>query len=594
MRGLEHLTSNTAIAYPFSDGQDAPDWVLRLFADASVASGTYDSALTRVEFSAQDGRLSFRVDGRDYSLAISQGTPDFARIDKDGSLFVVDTTVLKGSQTLLFEGRLLFEPSCVFVDAAGVDALLVYNGTDGTGEPDAVVTGDVALLCGHNIVLAEGEDEGSAAIEAQAGAGLGVVPCPEDCEEDEETDGHPLPTDDGHAVIAGDGCYEMTASGDTVQIHGKCKACCQCDMYADVVVRLKEIAEEVKGEKDRIATDQTNVYFDFIDKFSQKVHSLDMDVQVDVTPDSTIAEAAHRGDRSIIGTGLGGMCAFRVTCTVTNLCGVPVLFTVPDEWNDGEYGRSGVSYISGRTYKGGDTTDPSKLVWNGVQAIIAKQAIAPLFTGYTIDPQAAEASENVEGGRLVSSAVRGPVIRWRGYESDKRKYESVGLKSLPGWLSKTKPSDAWGMMSGLALASLNKGENPSQVLGWADVCTNRVLGAAGINYAAGDGGFLMPAGYSFTISNVYTVPASELQNNEAILAIFRGFAYAPVLMYARAYDWAISEVRSSKTSDGVLYTNAWKLPDTAVCQDYMYRRHVWNACMYNYKGNEITDGGVTA
>lgn len=572
----EYLTSNTSIAYPFRDGQNAPEWLLRLFVDASIASNSHVSRLTFAEYSSSTGLFSFEVDGKTFqtSVVLETGKP-FGKVEDGMSSFILDMQYLDTLPASSYNGSIEFEPACVFVDSDGISSFLVYDGTDGTGDPVATLSGDVSLLCGYNISLSQGDDESSLSITAKPGAGLGVVPCQEKCEEDPDTNGQPLVTDDGHAVITGDGCYEVTAEGDTIQLHGKCVACCQCQSYVDVVEDLKEIASDVKNEKDRITVDQTEKYFGLLKSFAMDGGKLEMDVQVDISPDTATAEAASRGEKSLITEH--DVSYFRVTCTVTNLSGVPCSVTVPDTWQAGDYGTNGIHYISGYDENGALVTDPSQLLCNGIQVTVASSfstkgdSAVPSSGNFTINPTN---PRNSAGGWLVYSRVRGPRIR-KVNNRDQRTYQDIVLQTSSTWKTSNSEETVWDMVTTRVLNDLNNGENPSQLLAYAEELTHE--------YA--NGGFIMPAGYSFTITNVYALHSSTFSTKNGISALFRGYAFAPMLLYSSAYNRARPETHLKTTSDGVEYCTTWNLEGEKLVPGNA-KKTFWGGCTYRYDNNK--------
>lgn len=355
----------------------------------------------------------------------------------------------------------------------------------------------------------------------------------------------------GNAVITGDGCYEVTQEGSTIKLHGKCVACCQCQAYIDILDTLKIVARKIEGVKDK-EIEQSNTYFDFVDKFEVQTGRPEIDVQLDIVPDSGIYAAANKSGK--ISTAYATS-HFIITCTVTNLSGVPVLFAVPDKWNEGEYWNSGIQNISGNI---GNklSKNPADILKMGIQAIVSNNVAAPMSFGTTINPNNKSGSAN---GSLVYYDIRGPVTRFNS--GDKQGYVHPGIASDPGWKSKIKPAEDWNRISAMAISDLNKGKNPSYMY---DEISALIMTSAG----DGTGGFVMPAGYSFTITNAYEIPSSRVTGKYAVCAVFRGCVYAPVLMYSKAYNWARSTVTSSKVGNDIVYKNTWSLDASPYARNY--------------------------
>ena len=551
MYGLEYRTSNTCIAYPFKQGQQIPADVVELFVDACIHAPSYNVALTNARYSITTGEFYFVVDGKEYSLnAYAYGDAAFAEVEDDNSVFVVDLFRLNASAGFEFEGSAIFEESCVFVESDSVESVEIYNGTDGTGTPDAILTGDVLLLCGNNIDSVKSTDSNGIKLVAEPGLGLGKVPCDDTCsEEDENTNGSPLHTDEsGNAVLTGDGCYEITQNDSIIQIHGKCAACCQCADFIDIVGKLKDIALRVKRVKD-VENEHSKTYFDVVHSFGNLKCKPEFDLQISIQPDARISSEVYSKSRTL---NLSGNSYFKVSCNVTNLCGVPALITVPDLWASGEYGKTGMLYISGRIKANGPmTSNPADLLSNGIQVVVSSVPSAPLSFGYTISPTSAASRVNNPLGFVVYSETRGRSTK------DNSINPSIGLTSPAGWKDRVDTKSDWDYWSSLAIKDLNAGKNPTETM-----ATGRV------GFSSGGSGFEMPAGYSFNITNMYGIPSTKMKKDTVICAIFRAYVYAGSLGYAKAYNWALPTTSSYKNGSDTVIKNTWSLNDSVFAKGY--------------------------
>lgn len=559
----EFLTSNAETFFPFREGQDGiPYWLKRTFVDASIESVTGSASLTHASLEIETGKFTFTVNGKSYETSTA-GTA-YKAVKADRSCFVVDMDHLATLPTCEFEGLAEFEPSCVIEPPAVIDRISVYNWDDGDRVLEADVTGDFTFKCGYNVDM-EVSDDNVMTLSADPGLGLGTVPCDTECTEDPDTDGHPLPTDDGHAVIATDECYEVTARGDTIQLHGKCVACCQCQDYVDIVEDLKKTAAEVVSSKTRLMASSSS-YYDLLHVERSPV----LDIQIDIAPDAAVSEGAYRHDRSVFGSD--GVNYFRVTCVVTNMSGVPCIVAVPDLWNEDEYGTSGVLVIRGKEY-GKDSWEflPSELMSNGIQFnVVSHVNQGSAVIGYTINPDPAEAA----GGELLYSRVRGPVLR--NEKNTDASYTEPYLKAASGFLTRVNPNGAWGNLAKKAHEDLNAGKNPSHRLKYAEATTDIL--------ANGAGGFVMPTGYSFTITNMYAVPTSDISTVAGVGAIARFYAYAPMLLYAQAYNYAVPETKVSQGSSGYEIETTWSGNGAQYVDPMTSLRPQWRSVFLSFDG----------
>ena len=585
MTSGEYLSSNTGISYPFKQGQDLPDQLTRLFVDASILSNNYSVFLTQASYLVATGVLTFKVGNMSYSVSVSTGNP-FRVVGSEGTSFVIDMEYLDTISDFNFEGEASFEESCVVVPAKRVESIEIYNGEN---DPrNAVVAGNISFSTGYNALL-EAED-GTITIGVSPGAGIGTVPCDEtECEDDPNTNGEPLPTDNGNAVITGDDCYEITASGNTIQIHGKCVACCQCQDYIDVVEDLKVIAKRVKNSKQDITEDKTNTYFDFIHKQALKNGYPDLDIQLDIAPDADIASIAGKGKL----VRANDYHSFRVTCTITNLSGVPSLIMTPDDtWTGSEIAAIFPHWISkqDKTLADGSKAPLQDCMCRGLFPTVCHGDGYNVGASYTISTKTGR--DDSKRGWLAYVRSRGPVVRQLKDDTSGIKYSQPNTNTNGGssFLDSLK-SNADAVKTectNLAINDLNNGLNPSGMLEYADSMTDYLLKLANFRGSAAwdttGGGFLAPAGYSFTVSWAYVIPGSILQSLKSIVVTYACYSYAPLIAYNFAYNFAESELKSRKAKDGTVYYNTWKAGKYAPDNTRLFRPH------YRWAAYDISNG----
>lgn len=593
MTSGEYLSSNTGISYPFKQGQDLPDQLIRLFVDASIMAQGHAVTLTQARYLVGSGAFTFKVGNTSYSVSVSRGNT-YQVVENAGSSFVIDMEYLDSIGDFDFVGSAAFEESCVVVPAKRVESIEIYNGEN---DPrNAVVSGDVSFSAGYNAVMSIDDD--LLTIGASPGAGLGSVPCDDtECEDDPDTNGEPLPTDNGNAVITADDCYEITASGSTIQIHGKCVACCQCQDYIDVVGVLKNVAERVQKSKKDITEDKTNTYFDYIHKQALKTGYPDLDIQLDIAPDADIASIAGKGKLS----NANDFYSFRVTCTITNVSGVPCLIMTPsDTWNSSDISSAFPHWIDSRdkTLADGSTAPLKDCMARGLLPLVCYGEGYNVTTSYTISTKTGR-DDNVRGW-LAYVRSRGPVIRQLKDDKSGIAYEQPDTSVYSGssFINNLKENAnaAKTTCSEWAIDDLNNGLNPSGMLNYAESMTAVLLRQTQLrnNFdASGVGvGFLAPAGYSFTISWAYAIPGSIVDELKSIVVTYACYAYAPLIAYNFAYNFAESETKSRKAKDGTVYSNTWKEGRYTVDNTRLYRPYFrWAAYDISngkllYRGND--------
>lgn len=578
MRQDEYLTSNTEIAFPFRDGQEIPDNVRRLFVDARISGSYTEASLAYVKYDAGLSKLTFRLHGDDtiYECGTAYGDTRtaYGKVEdaETGNAFVVDLWHLQGVGSFEhdFENGgqcVLFEPSCVDEDAGSVESLTVYEEEDGVLTA-RTVDGNVLLKSGYNVELSADVD--SIAIEAGPGLGLGTVPCDE-CAQDADTDGHPLPTDDGHAVIAGDECYEVVVRGlvhgqdeedeesdepvdsgedlgyssefNTIQIVGKCVACCQCQQFVDVVNVLKEVAQRVVDAKNEITGARTSDYNGLVEDLDKKIGSPEVDIQIDISPDSAVLEyATAKQDGQDVPSlaNTQNTVYFRVTCVVTNLSGVPCAIGVSD-------GGKG----------------------NGLSVSLGSNKI-----------NNAGSSNGDVGGWLVYSKIRGTQFRKEdGQTGDTNvDYTDIGSMKTASWTD-GDAALAWDALSKKALSDLHAGLNKSAM-------TEQTKDMQLSNQYTKGAGFMMAPGYSFSITNLYAVFASNLPASKTVQAQFSCNLFAPMLLYAKAYNTAKPTTEILESTDGGHYTKTtWTLPEAGIDASGTSLRTMSASMSYDFGNN---------
>lgn len=576
----EYLTSNTGISYPFKQDQDIPDNVTRIFADASV-SATTGSSVSDISYDLGTDIFRFKIGGKEFRTMVS-GKHGFGVVGTNSDRVVLDFDFLGGLGSFEFERPIILEDSCVDRGISNITSIEIYNGEN---DPrNAIVSGDVLIENGYNIDMALNSEDRTIQINSDAGAGLGSVPCDDsECEDDPDTAGTRLPEENGNAVIAGDGCYEITAKDDTVKIHGKCVACCQCQMYVDVVNELKAIAHEVVESKDR-TNENTNLYFNTIEKASADSGRAEVDIQLDVSPDATILHKASvkSYDDDV---EFNDFQAFRVTCTVTNLSGLPCVITTPDLWSGSEYSKafSGKVPSTVRSRSGIILSDPKDYMECGIAPFLSGSTALSLGRAYipsrTYYYDHKLSNVDNENGWTISLRSRGPAMRIFGDGSDVKYYEVKPLSQSPyeGKLSANFES-AKSALSDAALRDLNKGVNPSSVLDYAYSLTH--------TYAEGLG-FEMPAGYSYTTTGVYALPGDALENVRWVGATFSCAIFCPVLAYSLAYNHARPSTSVTKKGNDYVVNTTWEhgpYEDAAISMTRLARKY------HRSIGYNIVDG----
>lgn len=311
--GNGYLTGNTLIAFPFRDGQhmEFPDGVQtaleRCFADAAVhisGSSVPEAGWPALGgFSATGNALSFKVSvGSDeITASVSASSVPFpvvrGRAPWGSYVIVLSSEGIRNLDGTIFPApvRSPSSPSgrgagvwlelcdrCVTVTPKGLESIMVFDGVHPKSSgPHFVVSGDVSVMPGNNMVVSYGDDANSMRIDAVPGAGLGVLPCK--CEDAAAVSQFVSP--DGHSRIFNDTCYDIEPlGGGVIQIHSKCTACCTCDMYESIVRdRLAPLAEALRKAR-RDLGDMLNTYESGVSRFNYRIsHPTNADYTLSIT-----------------------------------------------------------------------------------------------------------------------------------------------------------------------------------------------------------------------------------------------------------------------------------------------------------------------
>lgn len=285
----EYLSGNCLVNFPFADGQDTQG-VFACFADALVyVIGADEPVIRNVTSDGITLRFELAV-GQDVErLSVARSSVAFpiasGRRSWGSFVFVLSSMGIRstgaipeticptpaGSSSLAGEG-LSLAPRCVVHAPRGVTSIKVYDGVrPKSAGPHFTLDGDVSFKPGNNFAFAQVEGVNGFELRAVPGAGMGVIPC--ECEEGDDNSKSQLYSEDGHARLFNDTCYDMVPSttDGTIQIHAKCTACCTCQMYEDIVnQRLVSIFNEVKQVKKDLK-EYLATYEEAVDKFNKRM-----------------------------------------------------------------------------------------------------------------------------------------------------------------------------------------------------------------------------------------------------------------------------------------------------------------------------------
>lgn len=151
---------------------------------------------------------------------------------------------------------------CVTLVPDSLSSIMVYDGVNERSEgPHFVLTGDIAVKPGNNMLLLDPDDaENAIELNAEPGAGMGIVRC--GCSGATAAESS-IASPDGHTRIFNGTCYDLEPCetteievdgvkrrSRTLRIHSKCAACCTCGMYESIVNdRLAPLSAIIRGAK---------------------------------------------------------------------------------------------------------------------------------------------------------------------------------------------------------------------------------------------------------------------------------------------------------------------------------------------------------
>lgn len=389
--GNGYLSGNMLVPFPFEDGSclswgqgtDAGAMQLalqRCFVDAGVS--IMESDVSRSDwpalgvFSARGRALSFRLAAMGVETSISVGASSVRFPIVSGSAPWGWYTIVLSSEGLNDLFGMMSSPSssghsslpgreggflglcakCVSTRPMGLNSILVYDGVNPKDfGPHFVLSGDVAVKPGYNMLLAA-PDENGIELNAVPGAGRGVVPC--GCTGDAPPQS-PLASPDGHTRLFNDTCYDLEPAerttiyvdgkprtSRTLRIHAKCTACCTCQMYEEIVNRrLRPLADALRGDKIDISR-LLNTYESAVGRFNNRMSAPTMD---DITVRMTGSPLGVNLGSRLLNYGIKGRmnrCAFcvevqnqsyfEILATVNSLRGSDKVVLVEANWSDSE------------------------------------------------------------------------------------------------------------------------------------------------------------------------------------------------------------------------------------------------------------------
>ena len=385
---VEFLTGNRGIRYPFADDSTLPleDALSRLvfgcFVDAAVQPKVKDlntPKITGIYLQKHTLHFSLICEGQDaVDLSCTRTVKRYGTVTGDADCpwcWFVFTLSMDGIKALedtdlpdISEAELELSPRCLGPMIGGVTSISIYDGhtqTDSAGRratraeamesgPDIVISsGDVTFRYGYNTSFDYGNDWDILAdsaskqfrLAADAGAGLGRIPC----EEQEETVFRMpgLISPDGHTRIFNDTCYDFAnhrtdeSHGET-KMHVKCTACCTCGMYEYIVnSRLVPLKNSILESRDTLdstlATYETNVQ-----KWNARLTTCLPD---DIAISYTAVPLESAGTDLQNGKVKGRMSRCGVSITVRNDSFVSVLVQFSDFMSNGDAFEGQISYM---------------------------------------------------------------------------------------------------------------------------------------------------------------------------------------------------------------------------------------------------------
>lgn len=383
--GSGYLSGNMLVPFPFEDGQllewgAGPERSAELqqslqacFVDACVYMDSCDISASLADgwpalgvFSASGDSLSFRMGagGHEIALSVSASSEKFpiasGRAEWGSYLVVLSSEAIRefcaAVENVAFprpapdpssSGRdggswLKLCPRCITWRPAGLSSIRVYDGVKPRQSgPHFVLSGDVEVRPGNNMLISEQDGANGFGINAVPGAGLGRIPC--SC--DDEGGGPGIGGQDGHARLFNDTCFdfEPDTSAGVLRIHGKCTACCTCDMYVAAVDRLAGLADIVRAAR-RSLSESLSAYEDAVARFNERMLAPRLaDVQMSLSGMPIGENLSPRLDGSGV-KGKMGRCAFTavvrnssyflVTVLVASMSGTSKVVESSAAWSD--------------------------------------------------------------------------------------------------------------------------------------------------------------------------------------------------------------------------------------------------------------------
>lgn len=387
--GNGYLTGNTLIPFPFEDetsgaeqlGDWSEEWMSRVFgcfADAGIfakAGRFNDGEWPSIGgISCEGGNLSFTLSccGSSKTMSVAPASEKFPVVSGNetwGSYFIVlsadgirslddftSSPLAAGcSSPVQPEGDLSFRlcAKCVTLRPESMTSLRVFDGVSSRGSgPHFVLSGDVSFKPGNNMVVSADGEENAVTLSAVPGAGMGAVNC--GCGGSGKSDSS-IFSPDGNTRIINDTCYDFEPAEEgtvvvdgverrsrKLRIHGKCTACCTCDMYASIVNdRLAALFRAVKKAKDDIGG-LLSTYEDGVEAFNRRMK---VPTIADVTLSISGAPSGRNLSPKLSGGNVKGnmeRCAF--TAVLRNASYFKVKATIGSMWGTDNVVEASVSW----------------------------------------------------------------------------------------------------------------------------------------------------------------------------------------------------------------------------------------------------------
>lgn len=393
-RDQEYLTGNRKTRYPFADDSvlSADDataiTVFGCFVDAMVQlSSPYSNSAPRVTGLSVSGQtLSFSLidasgHGEPANLTCSVARDRFSVIS-DKTSWCWYTFVMSSDGIQEFADAAASDPEldvsgdvvclsdrCLGRQTPGVSSFHVYGGERKPTKwstrrctrlealalgPDKIVSGDIRLVPGYNMLLEEGSavaelyeggSSGRVTLNAVPGAGAGRLPC--DCSDAVVYKTPGLLSADGHTRLFNDTCYDLipmkySLKTGYLRMNVKCKACCTCEMYESIVNnRLIPLKDEILADKKSLEETQ-GTYEENVAKWNDRVRNARPE-DIAVTMSSVPLDSAGTNLRGGDVYGRMNRCGFSLA--IRNDSFVEVGITLSDIIANGDVLEAQVSYI---------------------------------------------------------------------------------------------------------------------------------------------------------------------------------------------------------------------------------------------------------